>query len=180
MQETLGEDQLISMLVGKDSRAIDHIYRQYGANLLGVIFRIVGDKETAEDVLQDSFVKVWKNAESYDASKGKLFTWLLNICRNTAIDRIRSAEFRFKQKIQNPPDSVSNVAENQSYSFNPDRIGVTEWVQKLSPEQSEVIEIVYFTGYTHQEAAKRLGLPLGTLKTRLRTALKTLRKNLNP
>ncbi|MEZ4827927.1 MAG: sigma-70 family RNA polymerase sigma factor [Bacteroidia bacterium] len=180
MPEILTEAQIVALLTLGDVRAIDQIYHQYGPNLLGVIFRIVGDQETAEDVLQDAFVKVWKNAAGYDAAKGRLFTWLLNICRNTAIDRIRSAEFKFKQKIQNPSNPVSTLSESQTYSFNPDNIGVKEWVKTLRPEYAEVIEIVYMTGYTHEEAAEKLGIPLGTLKTRLRAALKTLRENLNP
>lgn len=180
MPEILTEAQIVALLIAGDTRAIDQIYHQYGSNLLGIIFRIVGDQEIAEDVLQDAFVKVWKNAASYDTSKGRLFTWLLNICRNTAIDRIRSAEFKFKQKIQNPSNPVSIESEKQTYSFNPDNIGVREWVDKLRPEHAEVIEMVYLTGYTHEEAAEKLGLPLGTLKTRLRSAIKTLRENLNP
>ncbi|MEZ4773071.1 MAG: sigma-70 family RNA polymerase sigma factor [Bacteroidia bacterium] len=180
MPEILTEAQIVALLLAGDTKAIDQIYHQYGTNLLGIIFRIVGDQEIAEDVLQDAFVKVWKNAASYDTSKGRLFTWLLNICRNTAIDRIRSAEFKFKQKIQNPSNPVSIESEQQTYSFNPDNIGVREWVNKLRPEHSEVIEMVYLTGYTHEEAAENLGLPLGTLKTRLRSALKILRENLNP
>ena len=170
-------DQLIiDRLAAKDQEAIKMIYQQYGRTLLGVMLRILGEQSMAEDALQEAFVKVWKNADRYDKSKGRLFTWLLNICRNTAIDKRRSAGFKMTQAIQSEGSVVNTVDQQQTYTFNPDQIGVKDWVNKLSPEHKEVIDIVYFSGYSHREAAEHLGLPLGTLKTRIRAALKQLRQ----
>ncbi|MFK7924621.1 MAG: RNA polymerase sigma factor [Bacteroidia bacterium] len=170
-------DQLIiAHLAAKDQEAIRMIYQQYAPTLLGVLLRILGEKDLAEDALQEALIKVWKNADRYDSSKGRLFTWLLNICRNTAIDKRRSASFRNQQTIQSDEILVSSVNEQHHYQFNPDQIGVKEWVQKLSPEHKEVIDIVYFSGYSHREAAKYLDIPVGTLKTRVRSALKQLRQ----
>lgn len=170
------DQQILAHFQSRNPEAIKLIYRHYGANLLGIILRIVKDQSLAEDVLQESLVKVWKNTSSFDAQKGRLFTWLLNICRNTAIDKTRSAAFRHQAAIQGDDNLVGMVDSTDSYSFNPDQIGIREWVDKLSPEQVEVIDIVYFSGYSHREAAEKLNLPLGTLKTRLRTALISLRQ----
>jgi len=170
-------DQLIiNRLAAKDQEAIRMIYQQYGRTLLGVLVRILGEQSIAEDVLQEALVKVWKNADRYDSSKGRLFTWLLNICRNTAIDKRRSAGFKMSQAIQSEVSVVNTVDQQRAYTFNPDQIGIREWVEKLSPDQQEVIDIIYFSGYSHREAAEHLGLPLGTLKTRIRAALKQLRQ----
>ena len=170
------DQQILTALQARDASAIKLIYQHYGANLLGIILRIVEDKGIAEDVLQESLVKVWKNSASFDSQKGRLFTWLLNICRNTAIDKRRSAAFRKQSAIQGEENLVGMVDQAGGYTFNPDRIGVREWVSRLSPEQVEVIEIVYFSGFSHREAAEKLNVPLGTLKTRIRAALQALRK----
>lgn len=174
------DQQILAALQAREATAIKLIYQHYGANLLGIILRIVADKSIAEDVLQESLVKVWKNASSFDQQKGRLFTWLLNICRNTAIDKRRSAAFRKQTAIQGEDNLVGMVDQAGGYTFNPDQIGVRDWVARLSPEQVEVIEIVYFSGYSHREAAEKLNLPLGTLKTRLRAALIKLRQLTTP
>ena len=170
------DQQIVDALQARDSKAIRLIYQLYGTNLLGLIFRIVGEQNLAEDILQESLVKVWQKSDTFDPQKGSLFTWLLNICRNSSIDKRRSAGFRKQAATQSGDNLVSVVDEANSYSFNPDRIGIREWVDKLSPEQVEVIETVYFSGFSHREAAKKLDIPLGTLKTRIRTALSQLRK----
>ncbi|MEL6650672.1 MAG: sigma-70 family RNA polymerase sigma factor [Bacteroidota bacterium] len=169
------DQRIISLLSQRDQQAIRLIYEQYARTLLGVLLRILGDQALAEDCLQEALVKVWKNADRYDPKKGRLFTWLLNICRNTAIDKRRSAAFKQQQSIQQNESLVSMVDRQKAYSFNPDQIGLRDWVHKLSPEQIEVIDIVYFRGFSHREAAKQLDLPLGTLKTRIRAALQQLR-----
>ena len=114
---------------------------------------------------EEGFLKLWEGVY-----------WLLNICRNTAIDKRRSSGFKMSQAIQSEGSVVNTVDQQQAYTFNPDQIGVKDWVKKLSPEHREVIDIVYFSGYSHREAAEKLGLPLGTLKTRIRAALKQLRQ----
>ncbi|MEM6343988.1 MAG: sigma-70 family RNA polymerase sigma factor [Bacteroidota bacterium] len=170
------EQQIINLLAAKDQEAIKMIYEQYGRTLLGVMMRILGEQSMAEDALQEAFVKVWKYAVRYDRKKGRLFTWLLNICRNTAIDKKRSAGFKMRQAIRSEGSVVNITDSQQTYTFNPDQIGIRDWVKKLNPEHKAAIDIVYFSGYSHREAAEHLGIPLGTLKTRIRTALKQLRQ----
>ncbi|MDX1908761.1 MAG: sigma-70 family RNA polymerase sigma factor [Bacteroidia bacterium] len=169
------EQAIIQLLHRQDEQALTLIYRQYGRALLGVIHRIIPDPDLAEDVLQESLVKIWQNAASYDPAKGRLFTWLLNICRNLAIDKTRS---RALKNIRNTTTFVSTEESDPLTVFNPDAIGVREWVSELEPKFRDVIDKVYLGEYTHQEAAEALGIPLGTLKTRVRLAIVELRKRL--
>ncbi|WP_374755857.1 RNA polymerase sigma factor [Larkinella soli] len=133
------------------------------------------DEEAARDVLQDSFVKIWKNIPSYDSQKGRLFTWLLNIARNTAIDALRTRHAG--QSIQTGAEIVDIIdQQQQAYQPNPEVMDLPEKVSRLNPDRQTVIDLVYFRGYTHEEAAEKLNLPLGTVKTRVRSALQELKK----
>lgn len=171
------EEQIIEWMREKDQRVIPLIYKKYSRALLGVVLHIVKDEETAEDVLQEALVKIWRNSDQYDASKGRLFTWLLNVARNTAIDKIRSKAYR-QQAANIHPDENFVSEQGEGYSIPVDHIGLKELLLKLDPRQQEVIQVVYFGGLTHQEAAEELDVPLGTLKTRIRMALTQLRKYL--
>ncbi len=167
------QDQLINRLKQQDREAIGELYDAYGGALFGVVLRIVQSRELAEQVLQDTFVKAWRNGASYDASKGRLFTWLLNIARNTAIDATRTAYFQHYRKT----DSLDNfVHKPGGESINPDHLGVKEVVGRLDEKYKSLIDLVYFKGYTQEEVADETGIPLGTVKTRLRHAIGALRK----
>ncbi|HRI59406.1 MAG TPA: RNA polymerase sigma factor [Saprospiraceae bacterium] len=167
------QDQLINRLKQQDREAIGELYDAYGGALFGVVLRIVQSRELAEQVLQDTFVKAWRNGASYDASKGRLFTWLLNIARNTAIDATRTAYFQNYRKT----DSLDNLVHKPSgESINPDHLGVREVVGRLDEKYKSLIDLVYFKGYTQEEIADETGIPLGTVKTRLRYAIGELRK----
>ena len=164
------------MLLDKSKEAFDVLYEKYSPTLYGIVLKIVVSEEAAQDVLQDSFIKIWNNIAKYDRSKGALFTWLLNITRNTAIDYTRSKHV--KNKIQMDEEIVSSMGNVEMEMKNFDYIGVKEAVITLKPEYKNVIQLLYFLGYTQEEAAKELNLPLGTLKTRARAALKILRETL--
>jgi RNA polymerase sigma-70 factor (ECF subfamily) len=171
------EDQIVAYLRQQDQRAVPLVYKKYARALLGIAAQIVKDPETAEDVLQEALVKIWRNGPQYDASKGRLFTWMLNIVRNSAIDKVRSKAFRQQAaNIQSVENFVSQ--ESGGYSFPIETIGLRDLLNKLELKHREVVEVVYFGGRTHQEAAEELGIPLGTLKTRMRSALLELRKYL--
>ncbi|MDZ4845142.1 MAG: sigma-70 family RNA polymerase sigma factor [Chitinophagales bacterium] len=166
------EDTLVASLKAKDKTAISNIYDYYSPVLFGVILKIVKSEQSAEDVLQDAFVKIWKSAEMYDASKGRLFTWLINIARNTAIDHIRSKDF--KKELRTESNLV--YANEDTESFNTDHIGLKEIVEKLKPDNKEIIDLIYFQGYTHVEVAEKLSLPLGTVKSKVRISIRELRE----
>ncbi len=146
----------------------------YSAALYGVVLQIVKVEETAEDVLQEAFVKIWNSFPSYDESKGRLFTWMINICRNLAIDKIRSKQHRVSLRTKEIPTSPR--ADFGADAFRPEHIGVREITQNLSPEQKQVIDLMYFEGMTQSEIAEEFGIPLGTVKTRARSAIKVLGK----
>jgi RNA polymerase sigma-70 factor (ECF subfamily) len=169
------EATLVDLLKKKDRQVFSYLYDNYSAVLYGIILKVVIKEETANDILQDVFVKIWKNIESYDTTKGRLYTWMLNIARNTAIDFLRSKQFQKESKNQNIEDSVNTINQKENSQQQIDTIGVASLVEKLPPDQKNVIDLVYFKGYTQDEASKELNIPLGTVKTRIRTAIIALR-----
>ena len=168
------EELLIARLRARDNAAVSQLYDMYSAPLYGVVLQIVKTEEVAEDVLQEAFVKIWKSFDSYDEQKGRLFTWMLNVCRNLAIDKIRSKEYRMKSSTN--ALSSDHQTDFTSSAFNPDHIGVREVVEKLNPEQQKIINLMYFEGLTQSEIAEEYNIPLGTVKTRARSAVKILSK----
>ncbi|MFN0016494.1 MAG: RNA polymerase sigma factor [Saprospiraceae bacterium] len=166
------QERYITKLHQQDQAVIGELYDAYGGALYGVVLRIVQQPEIAQQVLQDTFLKVWRNASGYDSTKGRLFTWLVNIARNTAIDATRSAQFRQRQKTDSA-DALVHIPDN--HSLNPDHIGVRELVGRLDEKYRLLIDLMYFQGYTQEEAAEETGIPIGTIKTRLRYAISELR-----
>jgi RNA polymerase sigma factor (sigma-70 family) len=166
--------RIVELLRKDDKSAISLLYDHYSDALFGVILRIVQQEALAEEILQDTFLKIWKYRDSYDENKGRFFTWMLNIARNTAIDQTRLKSF--SQKNQDIDNVVSIIDSREQDNFNVDAIGIRELITQLPEEHRSIIDLVYFKGYTHIEAAEALSLPLGTLKTRLRLAILQLRK----
>jgi RNA polymerase sigma-70 factor (ECF subfamily) len=170
------EEQLIQRLTAQDKEAFSYLYDNYSGAIYGTLIRIVNEEEIAQDLLQETFVKIWKSFALYNAEKGRLYTWMVNIARNLAIDHKRSRSFKSSEKNQDIDKSVGAINRSQKTVFNIDRIGLKEIVEKLKPESREMINLLYYGGYTQEEASKELGMPLGTVKTRTRTALIELRK----
>lgn len=167
------ESQLINLLKGRNSKGLEILYDNFSPALFGVIKRIISEEEIAEDVLQESFIKIWNNFEQYDADKGRLFTWMVNICRNTAIDKIRSSQYI--HEIKNRSDTNLVIEEKDSFDLNPDTMDLKNLITKLEPQYKQIVELLYFGGYSQSEAAERLNIPLGTVKTRARTAIQQLK-----
>ncbi len=172
------EEELIQLLVDRDKRGIEILYDNYSSALYGVIHRIVQKDEIAEDVLQEAFLKIWNNFMQYDSAKGRLFTWMVNLCRNLSIDKVRSKEFVNQNKNQSIDNAVS-ISDHKN-SYDPDLIGVRDIVKKLEPEYKQIIDLLFFEGYSQSEAAEKLNIPLGTVKTRSRAAIQRLRKYFEP
>ncbi len=170
------EEQLVSTLQSGRADQFGILYDSFSGALLGVIMKVVDNRDVAEDVLQESFVKIWQKRDTYDASKGRLFTWMLNICRNSAIDAARSKHVKVASKIRNIDDNVTSVNRKTSVSQNEDAIGVATIVDSLLPEQKVIMDLIYFNGFTQEEVSKELNIPLGTVKTRTRSALTKLRE----
>lgn len=171
---TYSEHELVVSLKQRDNQSFSYLYDNYAAALYGIINQIVPDKETANDVLQDVFVNIWKKIELYDPAKGRLFTWMLNVARNASIDKVRSRSYQDSLKNHPLPDNVHNIS-NHSIKPNIDEIGLRKVLSKLKSEHRVLIDLSYFQGFTHEEIAKALDMPLGTVKTRIRSALIQLR-----
>ena len=176
---TLSEPELVQAILEKDKNGAEALYDMYSSSLYGVIFRIVQHQEIAEDLLQDTFIRIWNSFSSYDAAKGRLFTWMVNVARNIAIDKTRSKEFRNSAKTEDIENNVLLIDKQVNTIINPETIGLKDLIGKLKPEHKIILDLVYFEGLTHVEVAKKLEIPLGTVKTRLRNAIITLRKLFN-
>lgn len=165
------ESELVALLKSKDQQAFSYLYDNYAGALYGVTIRILNSEEAAKDLLQEIFVKIWRNIDSYDATKGRLYTWMLNIARNAAIDVLRSSGFNRDKKISDLENNVHTDNPALSTSIKTDHMGLKKIVEGLKEEYKQIIDLAYFKGYTQEEIAKTLGIPVGTVKTRSRNAL---------
>jgi RNA polymerase sigma factor (sigma-70 family) len=169
------EAQLVDKLRSRDRKALEYLYDHYSAAVYGVILRIVIREEVAEEVLQDVFLKIWDRFDNYDSSKGRLFTWIINIARNQAIDKTRSKEIGKGKRTADIENVVDRIDAARHAEQETDSIGLKDVLKSLSKEQQFVIEYLYLRGYTQSELAEEFNLPLGTIKTRLRLAMQQLR-----
>jgi RNA polymerase sigma factor (sigma-70 family) len=172
---TYTEAELVSLLKDRDDRAFSYLYDHYSSALYSIIAQIVNEAEIANDVLQEVFVNIWRKIESYDHTKGRLFTWMLNIARNASIDTLRSRSYQNSRKNQSLPSHVDWNIAGLSSQPQIDNIGLNKLLEKLKTEHRTLIELAYFKGYTHEEIAEIEDMPLGTVKTRIRNALIQLR-----
>ncbi|WP_031525942.1 RNA polymerase sigma factor [Dyadobacter crusticola] len=168
------EQELVVLLKDNNPSGFDYLYENYSAPLYGIVLKIVKSEDNAADVLQDTFLKIWKNIGSYQPEKGTLFTWILNVARNTAIDKLRG-EVKLARMIK--LHAVPEHELNSKLAFYPAaaNFDIKQLVDNLLPERRTLIDLVYFQGYTHEEASEYLCLPLGTVKSRVRKALQDLR-----
>ena len=173
LREDTDECALVQRLLARDEMAMGLLAARYSHSLLAVIMRLVRDRALAEDLLQEGLLKVWTSIAGYDADKGRLFTWMVRVCCNQAIDAMRSPRYRFHQGNK-PLDGAGAQRTPAPMSFNPEHIGLRELTRRLKPRQQEVIDLLYFGGCTQVEAAEELAIPLATVKTRARAALVAL------
>lgn len=163
-----------------DETALAALYDRYRAILFGLLLRILHNRAEAEDILQEVFVQVWQRAASFDESRGKVFTWLVTLTRSRAIDRLRmlgSRERTVEEAARNQSDAVSD-AEVDAIAAQRSQI-VRRALNELPVEQRQVLLLAYFNGFSQSEIAEHLNSPLGTVKTRMRTALTKLREMLS-
>jgi RNA polymerase sigma-70 factor (ECF subfamily) len=168
-------DLLVSNFQKKDEKAFEKLYNMYSDSMHGVIYNIVRDHEIAEEVMQDVFIKAWHKADSYNSSKGRFFTWILNIARNTAIDKTRSKAYKNSNKNLNAEFFVDILETKENLNDKIDAIGIIKYVKALGEKCKKIIEYLYFKGYTQKETSEELDIPIGTIKTRNRNCIKDLR-----
>ncbi len=160
-----------------DTKAFAALYDRHGQAAYSLAYRMMGEKQEAEDVVQEAFTKVWRSAGGYRVGRGSVRTWILSIVHNRGIDQIRShaSRRRTQEKVEaSAPTSEPSEAFSEAWK-NSQREQVREALNTLPQEQLEILELAYFSGYTHVEIAERLGLPLGTVKGRMRLGLQKLR-----
>jgi RNA polymerase sigma-70 factor, ECF subfamily len=174
-QEAAGLDAaLIRAVADGDREAFRSLYDRYGRMVLAIAFRIVNDRQLAEECVQDVFVELWRHARRFDPSRARVSTWLYAIARNRALDAVRSRGRRpVPQAEVEPAGSSADTVELVAAAD--EAVHVAEVMATLNPTQLEVVQLAYFDGLSHGEIATKLGLPLGTVKSRLRLALDRLR-----
>lgn len=168
------ENELVMLLKQRQQDAYSYLYDHYSGSLYSIILNIVTDKDFANDVLQEVFIKIWRQIDTYDDSKGRLFTWMLNVARNASIDAVRSKGYQKNQKNRELTENFFDAGG--STMMNTDRIGLKKLVHNLKEDYRVLIDLSYFQGFTQDEISKMLKIPLGTVKTRMRSALIQLKQ----
>ena len=176
-----GDSELVKRLQKRDPQALGELYDRYGRMAYALILRIVRDAATAEDLVQETFLRIWNRVQGFDGDRGALGGWLLAVARNRAIDYLRSKSGRMRDALElNENEHPSLYADLEQDALNSDRARrLRKALEKLNPNQRNVIELAYFEGLSQTEMAERTGQPLGTVKTWVRTALKLLREELS-
>lgn len=171
-------EQLLERFKKKDIKAFESLHGMYSANIYGVINIIIKDDALSQEICQDVFIKVWNNAESYNASKGRFFTWILNIARNTAIDEVRSKSFKKLKKNLSINYFVGIEEQTNEIEKSIDIVRLKKLIKNLKDKCVQIIDLLYFKGYSQKEVSEELNIPIGTVKTRNRSCISQLRKNI--
>ncbi|OAX45281.1 RNA polymerase sigma-70 factor, ECF subfamily [Paenibacillus sp. OK060] len=164
----------------RDASALELLYDRYERAVYSFAYRIVGDPMTAEETVQELFLRVWNNAERYEASQGKLTTWMFAITRNIAVDMLRrKSKSAATTSVENETlaayaDEHTNTEEEIERKW--EGVRIKEALSQLNGDQQQVIESIYYAGLTQQEVSSRFGIPLGTVKSRVRLAMRQLQK----
>jgi RNA polymerase sigma-70 factor, ECF subfamily len=175
-----GDADLVKRLQKRDPNALGELYDKYGRLAFSLIYRIVRDVGTAEDLVQETFLRVWNRAQGFDSERGALGGWLLAVARNRAIDYLRSAGGKMRNAVElEETEHPSLYLDLEKEVLNADKARrLRQAMEKLNPNQRNAIELAYFEGLSQTEMAERMGQPLGTVKTWVRMALKNLRESL--
>lgn len=168
-------DPLVEQFQDKNQIAFEKLYNMYSKSIHGVVFNIVKDADIADELMQDVFIKAWNKADTYSSKKGRFFTWILNIARNTAIDKTRSKTFKQSKQNLNADFFVDIIESNDNLDESTDAIGIKKFVTHLGDKCKAIIEALYFKGFTQKEASEELQIPIGTIKTRNRNCIQQLR-----
>ena len=168
---------LLKAIAAKDEAALAQLYDRYRSILFGLLMRILNNREEAEDVLQEVFLQVWRKAADFDESRGRPFTWLVTLGRSRGIDRLRTLAARERVAEAGAREVADEISDAAADAVRSEQRGlVSDALAKLPDEQKRPIMLAYFDGLTQSEIATRLGAPLGTVKTRMRTGMLRLRE----
>ena len=171
----LSDEALLALCSRADENALVELYDRYGRVAYGLALRIVRDRALAEDAVQEAFLAVWRSAGAFLAEQGKPSTWILTLVHRRAVDLVRREERRRAEPLEDTDHPTGEATDEEAW-LRAQRQVVQEALRKLPPDQREAIELAYYGGFTQSELAERLGLPLGTIKSRMFTGLKRLRE----
>lgn len=174
VQSTSVSQSLVNCIRQRDREGFRQLYSQFAHIIFGMSYKVTRNTVVSEDIVQETFVKVWKNIDQYNPEKAAFATWILNIARYTIIDYLRSRQHKQSLKNQNEGKIEYNTTALSS-APNIDTTGIKSLVTRLEPKYREIIDLIYFAGHTREETAAILDIPVGTVKTRARYALKMLR-----
>ena len=180
LTNVLDMDQLVAALRARDERALAQLYDRYGGAIYGLALRVTGDSGAAEEISVDTFWQLWQQADRFDGSQGSLQNWLFTIARSRAIDRVRARVARKRTTAEDPTDVNDVRRPEEAAELVERRRLVREAMAGLSPDQRTALALAYYDGLSHSQIAERLQEPLGTVKTRIRQAMITLRRTLGP
>jgi len=177
----LADEDLLTLVERGDAEAFEAVYDRHSRVAYSLAFRLLGDRQSAEDLVQDAFLVVWRNAAAYTPSRGSVRNWLLSIVHNRGIDRLRTlaAMARRREALEGAELRRPDQADAADLGIGRAIAGrMREELSRLPGDQFEVLKLAYYGGFTHHEIAEMLGLPLGTVKSRLRLGLERLRREL--
>ena len=169
------EKDIIALLRNRDQRGLSYFYQQYAQALMGIIGRIVHESAIAEEVLQQTLLKVWNKIDQYEPGKSALYTWSSIIARNTALDKVRLVGYQNRKYQEDIADHVDAITTKQHAS---EQIDAQKLLAKLDDKHRILMEKMYLEGYSQRAISEEMDLPLGTVKTRLRSAMLSLRQEL--
>ena len=170
---------LMERIAARDATAVGELYDRHSRLLFGLILRILGQRSDAEEVLQEVFMTAWNRSATYDAALGAPIAWLVRVARNRALDRLRANAVRVRTAEAMTAESVTHDTPETAAASGERTRAVTQALQALPGDQRALIEQAYFLGLTQSELAERHRLPLGTVKSRIRAGLLTLRQGLS-
>jgi RNA polymerase sigma-70 factor, ECF subfamily len=180
--DRLADEDLIPLVRERDPRALEVLYDRHGRQAYSLAYRIAGDRSSAEDVTQEAFVAIWRTSSGYDHTRGSVRAWVLTIVRNRAIDMLRRASARMPLDFDDDgaieAQLSSDRTDDEALRREDARV-VHGALEALPHDQSQVIALAYFGGFSHREIAKLVGVPLGTIKGRMRLGLEKLRENMD-
>ena len=179
----MGDEDLMRLIGEGDSAAFEVIYERHGTVAFSLAHRMCGRRQAAEDVVQEAFLSAWRRSSSYDAARGSVRTWLLGIVHHRAVDALRRSGNDTRRRVDVPVEEMEFEADTSVAGDVIERdqaVMVRAALTELPPEQSKVIELAYFGGFTHTEIADMLGVPIGTIKGRMRLGLTKLRTRFEP
>jgi RNA polymerase sigma-70 factor (ECF subfamily) len=171
----LTEEKLIEAIKTKNRIGAEALYEMYSKSLYGVLLKMLNNRELAEDLLQQAFVKIWNSIDNYDMSKGRFFTWMITVTRKLAKDLLRTKMHQQALATESPVPNFKYIDQRDIAILSTDTIGMKPLVDNLKNNHREILNLIYYKGYTHVEVAEELGMPLGTVKTNCRKAICILR-----